>query len=748
MDDEQTAVTEMTSISEITMLAGRKVGAFGGVFAPMVLSILGVILYLRVPWVVGNAGLGGALLMLAMALVITVCTGLSLSTIASNTRVGEGGTFGVLSRSLGFEVGAAIGVPLLLTRPLVVAMNVFGFREGLLWIAPELPPFAVDLVVFGVLFAIAYRGATLAFYLQSVVLLVIGASLLAIVLGDPPGAAAEGTAAVTSVTWWGQFPGTVEGGRNGTTFWAVFAVLFPAMTGFLAGAPAAVDIRDPRRNVPQGTLFAIGLSTVVYVAIMVWCARAGTEDELVRNYTFVVDGAASPLLVVIGLLCASATSALAGLVDAPRILTSLGNNRIVPYADAMSETVDGEPRNAMVVTGMLTLACLLLRDIQAVAPLLTMLFLATYALINLSLLVESQLQLITFRPTLRLSPWVPVVGLVASLAAMFLASPILALVIVAAGLVLVVLIRRYGTPVDDETRSGLFLAAAEWVASRIEVEDFENPRAWRPNLLVPVIDAEQLRDSYRLLMAMARPEGSIRLMGLATDRRIDDLRRKLERLGRSLGQRDLRTTWSMIDLDDYESALHVGAVALQGAFLRPNAMFLRLGAERGAKKRVVVALRVAQELKLGVVLYAPDEAGLGNSRTVRVWVRRGPGGWDPYHAFDRTHLHLALLLSIRLVRQWQGQLELATIASTEAERGYATEFLDAIADMARVPASATRHVFVGDEEDCMGQAGRADLTVLSFARGRPDVAWIERMMERAGGSCLFTIDSGIESAIV
>ena len=113
MDDE-TAITEMTSATEVTSAAVfvRRIGAFSGVFAPTILSILGVLLFLRMGWVVGNAGLGGALMMLGLALLITVCTGLSMSSIASNTRVGDGGAFAVLTRSLGFEVSGVIGLPL------------------------------------------------------------------------------------------------------------------------------------------------------------------------------------------------------------------------------------------------------------------------------------------------------------------------------------------------------------------------------------------------------------------------------------------------------------------------------------------------------------------------------------------------------------------------------------------------------------------------------------------------------------
>lgn len=108
----------------------NKFGTFTGVFTPTLLTILGVILYVRLGWVVGNAGLLGAWLVMLVALGITVCTGLSLSSIATNTRLGTGGPYAIISSALGIEVGGSIGVPLYLSRPLGIAMYVFGFREG------------------------------------------------------------------------------------------------------------------------------------------------------------------------------------------------------------------------------------------------------------------------------------------------------------------------------------------------------------------------------------------------------------------------------------------------------------------------------------------------------------------------------------------------------------------------------------------------------------------------------------------
>jgi len=80
-------------------------GTLTGVFVPTLLIIFGVIMYLRLGWVVGNAGLLGGIAIILLSVGITLSTGLSLSSIATNTRLEAGGPYALISRSLGLEVG-------------------------------------------------------------------------------------------------------------------------------------------------------------------------------------------------------------------------------------------------------------------------------------------------------------------------------------------------------------------------------------------------------------------------------------------------------------------------------------------------------------------------------------------------------------------------------------------------------------------------------------------------------------------
>ena len=130
--------------------AAQKFGTFLGVYTPSVLTILGLIMYLRFGWVVGNVGLPLTLLMVLLASSITFITALSASALATNMRVGVGGEYFMVARSLGLELGGAIGIPLFLCRTLSITFYSFGLAEAILWLRPpawgEPPGYLVPLI--------------------------------------------------------------------------------------------------------------------------------------------------------------------------------------------------------------------------------------------------------------------------------------------------------------------------------------------------------------------------------------------------------------------------------------------------------------------------------------------------------------------------------------------------------------------------------------------------------------------------
>lgn len=726
----------------------KKFGTFGGVFTPTLLTILGVIMFLREGWVIGNAGILGGAMIILLSFGITICTALSMSSITTNIRIGAGGAYAIIAQSLGLEIGGALGIPRYLSQALAVTMYIFGFREGWLWIFPGHPALLVDFFTLALLFGIAFRSAGFAIKIQYVIMAVIGLALLSIAM-----AAATGSMQypVENVGLWGSFPGTPEHGFRGTNFWVVFAVFFPASTGIMAGANMSGDLKTPRRSIPRGTMWAIAVSLVIYLLLAYWLARSASPEELVSNYTVMIDKAYWGPAVVAGLLGATFSSALASLVGSARILMAMGEHRVLPYGGWLERKTEiGEPRNALMVTGGILVLSILLRDLNAVAPLVTMFFLVTYAMLNGILLVEQSLDLVSFRPRLRVPRVVPLIGLLGSLFAMFIIHPTMAWLSLAImlGFYWLLLRRHLEAPFTD-VRSGLFVSLAEWAVGRVAELPSRQERAWRPNLLVPVASAGELRGTFEMLSSIARPTGSVKIMGITpADSDDEALGRQLAGMAASFRKQGVSATATVLQAHAYTDGVVAGMQALSGAVFRPNIVFLRLP---GSEDRIQLAesalgriVREAGRQRTGTLLWLPHPvAAIGQRQTLNVWIRDRSPDWSI--GWDIGNLDLSILTALHLQRNWHAELRLMMVVQDPAEEANGRAFLEDLVSFARVHDAG---IFVesADFSTFVAFGPQADVSIFGLT-GEPRLDFMRAMVAKTGSSCLFVRDSGEESAL-
>ena len=155
----------------------KRFSTFEGVFTPSILSILGVIMYLRLGWVVGSVGLAGAFTIIILANVITLVTALSMSSVITNIRIGAGGAYSIITKSLGIEAGGSIGIPLYLAQAISSAFYITGFSECWLFVFPSHNPLIISIIAWAVLLLISYISTKLAFKVQFFIMALIGLSI-------------------------------------------------------------------------------------------------------------------------------------------------------------------------------------------------------------------------------------------------------------------------------------------------------------------------------------------------------------------------------------------------------------------------------------------------------------------------------------------------------------------------------------------------------------------------------------------
>ncbi len=699
----------------------RRFGAFEGVFTPTILCILGVIMFLRLGWVVGQAGLRNALIIVVAANLISLFTGLSLSSMVTNIRIGAGGAYSLVTKSLGFEMGGAVGLPLFLAQSISVAFYVTGFAEGWTWIFPDHPIRLVSVAAWVFLFVVAFISARLAFRLQYFLMLVIALSLFSVFLGPAREVAVPAS------------------GLGGVPFWVVFAIFFPAVTGIDAGFSMSGELKDPRRAIPLGTLGAILLGFVIYVALTFWYASAASPAELVADRTIAVTLARWGPLVLAGIIGATLSSALGLMVAAPRVLFALASNRMVPFSGLFSRTARKEPVPAVVLSSVIALAAIALGTLDAIAELLTMFFLLTYLMINFAVLVEQGIGIPSFRPSFRIPLICPALGTVMCASALVIINPLfsLAAALVVSGLYLFLLTRNIqgGWP---DVRRGFFIFIAEKAlrtASRLPY----HPKIWKPNLLVPVSRDSGWRDLLPFISDLVAPAGRVTLLHLgrspASESREPESgpTASLIEAFRLDGLLAAEVTIPSGE-EEFSARSRTAIAALSRSFLPPNLLFLVLGSS-AHDELLRVMMEAAKTEGLGVVLFAPPPSRTaGEEEDINLWLRPGS-----------PNLNLGVLTALQLQRNRQGRLRLIQAVGSASERPDALSYIRRLRGILRISGKVESVVLEGDFRTSIAQAPPADVNLFGMQR-QIELSWAREVAAAAGSAVIFFQDSRLASA--
>ncbi len=389
------------------MAENKKFGTFAGVFTPSILTILGVILYMRMGWVVGNAGLVGALIIVVIAHIISVSTGLSVSSVATDKKVGAGGIYYILSRSMGIPIGGAIGLALYVGTAFSIALYLIGFAEslnGYFGFRTDINGLRLSgsIALIG-LTVIALISTSVALKTQFFILAAIVISLVSIFFGTRDYA-----------------PQTVEmfSGLESAPLEMVFAIFFPAVTGFTAGIAMSGNLEDPKKSIPVGTIAAIACGFLVYIGIVFFLSYAVNSELLRNDYNVLMKIAWFAPAVVAGIWGATLSSALGGILGGPRILQAMSVDKVTPGVFGRGRGKENEPVNALILVFVIAQAGILIGELDVIARVVSMFYLAAYGFINLSFFLESWANP-DFQPSFKVSRWIGLLGFLACFGVMF-----------------------------------------------------------------------------------------------------------------------------------------------------------------------------------------------------------------------------------------------------------------------------------------------------------------------------------------
>lgn len=723
---------------------GAKFGAFSGIFVPTFLSIIGVILFLRLGFIVGSAGILPTVIIIVLAASVTFATGLSFSSVTTNIRISSGGVYSIISKTLGLEVGGSVGIPLYFAQVFSVALYLFGFTEAWQFLFPAHNSLVVLFASFVLILVLTAVSTDIAIKAQLLIFVVIVATILSIF------ASGDWLYKVISTPLLGAF--------KEFSFWELFALFFPAVTGIIAGVGLSGEIEDPKRQIPKGALTAIVITTFIYIVMAFRLGYSASSQELIEDTSILVKLSPFGLLVIIGILASTFSSALTTFVAAPRLLHAMAEKSLFPGSGFISRTSGkGVPQMAIIITSIPIVLTIFTANLNAVAPIITVFFLTTYSIINIVVFIEQSIGLVSFRPTLTIPRYIPLYGAASSMVFMFLINGfagVLAMTFVF--LSYLYMVKRRLVSREGDIRSGLFIALSEWAAKKVMTLPESTKHIWKPNILLPVVNTGTLLGNFPVIKSITYPNGTMTVLGLdisklksspedtrATEEERESQLRELPALVRKFGHEGIFTSSSTVSADNYTDAIVISLEAMRGQTFPPNVLFLPFKAERLPVESMERIFKVARKHKVGIILSDRDqEIGLGAEEDIHVWL--SPGFLEK-DIFEEKDIDLALLVAFRLFRNWAGNITIWLCVSDE-KKGQAEKYLKRLLYEARFPPSTKMVISTNVFSKTLHEAPQGDIHIIPVT-GYKDIETIKKIADMEEKSFFFIADSGREDVL-
>ncbi|TKG91140.1 amino acid permease [Puteibacter caeruleilacunae] len=551
------------------------------VFLTALSTILGAILFLRFGWAVGQVGFLGVIGIIILGHLITIPAAMAVAEIATNQKVQGGGAYYIISRSFGLNIGAAIGIALYLSQAISVAFYVIAFGEAFEPVIDYIKEaYAIDIYDRRVItlptmallsFLILTRGANMGMKALYVVVTILLTSIAFFFMGHSDISPVEI-----------NFNAHISEPKD---FFYVFTIIFPAFTGLAAGLGLSGDLKDPKKSIPRGTLWATIVGMVVYIFAAYKFSVSATPEALADDQLIMSRIAIWGPIIPVGLAAATLSSALGSIMVAPRTLQAIGVDDIFPKKGfnkwlAKGKPGSNEPVNASIISVIIAFFFVVIGDVNMVAQVISMFFVVTYGAICLISLLEHFAADPAYRPTFRSRWYLSAIGAFFSFWLMFkMNAPYATASLIIMGIIYQV-ISKYSK--DKRGLNKLFRGVVfqmsqflQVFAQRADKEDREV--SWRPFAICISHDTFKRRSAFDMLRWISYKYGFGTyihfIKGLLNEETSLESKQSLKRLINLAGHSKNRVYLDTIISPSYTSAI-AQVVQLSGISGKGNNMIL------------------------------------------------------------------------------------------------------------------------------------------------------------------------------
>ncbi|BES94553.1 Amino acid permease [Nesidiocoris tenuis] len=361
-------------------------GTLDGVFTSCLINVFGVIVFLRSGWMIGQAGLLNAISMILATVGIALITVLSAVGICERCRMESGGVYFLLAHVMGPRVGTAFGLLYVFGQAVGCSLFVLGLGESLAGfvgldgnVAAQRGFASGAVLLLGI---INVAGVKWVVKLQFVLLIILLLAALDLVVGSFVHTDVQNG----FMGWW---RGVISDNLypdyfDGYNWFTVFGVFFPTITGILAGINMSGDLRNPSRDIPNGSLAAIFTVSGLYLMFALVLASTCTREALKTDFMISARVSALRVLLLAGLYVSSMSSCLGAMYGTPRVLQSIANENVIPFIRILGRGrgPNRVPVYSLALVALVTILFILVGDINSLAPVVTMPFLMMYAIID------------------------------------------------------------------------------------------------------------------------------------------------------------------------------------------------------------------------------------------------------------------------------------------------------------------------------------------------------------------------------